>query len=252
MCVCACKCYLLIFASVHTYYISYSCATFSATRCVYILVYFRTLSRFITMHSLTGCLVWVLNFRLWHIMLLFCHVPKASSRVTIQLADALSWAPCLWSRPSGQDQARGQIYKKVREQLSLKCQILWPEPWWNREIAKQIDTQTRYGKVEQRRGGAARGPQGVTWKANSMFQILVGNQPKKGNQKAANVRFCIPFNKLFWVSVTQGKCMLAKRSAAGKEWKESKREPAAHVIDLFFSIWAKKKKRMGGKQGSHL
>lgn len=35
--------------------------------------------------------------------------------------------------------------------------------------------------------------------------------------KSRNVRFSIPFNKLFGVSVTQGKCMLAKRSAAGKD-----------------------------------
>lgn len=43
-----------------------------------------------------------------------------------------------------------------------------------------------------------------------------------GNQKAANVRFCISFNKLFWVSVTQGKCMLQKGQAGRQERSEKK------------------------------
>lgn len=73
-----------------------------------------------------------------------------------------------------------------------------------------------------------------------MFQILVVNQAKR-QPNAANVRFCILFNKLFGVSVTQGKSMLAKRSAAGEERaaRGEGRAPAARVIDLFFSIWAK-------------
>lgn len=33
--------------------------------------------------------------------------------------------------------------------------------------------------------------------------------------------------------------MWAKRSVAGKEWRESKGEPGAHFIDLFYSIWTK-------------
>ncbi len=70
ICVCACvcvraqvhKCYVLVSASVHAYYIRYFYATFPATCGIYNLVYFHTLSCFITMHSFTECLVQNLNF----------------------------------------------------------------------------------------------------------------------------------------------------------------------------------------------
>lgn len=113
-----------------------------------------------------------------------------------------------------------------------------------KKIAKQIDTQTRYGKWSK----DGEGPKGSHEKQIACsWYWWVTNQ--KGNQNAANVRFCIPFNKLFTVSVTQGRCMWAKRSATGKEWKESKGEPGAHFIDLFYSIWTKEWEK---KQGSHL
>lgn len=39
---------------------------------------------------------------------------------------------------------------------------------------------------------------------------------KKKLKKPANVSFCIPFNKLLWVSVTQRKYVLAKRSESSE------------------------------------
>lgn len=91
-----------------------------------------------------------LRFISWlrNITLLFVMFSNTGTHVRILLANALSKARCLWSCPSGQGQAWRQISKKVREQLSLKCQILWPEPWWDWKKLphRQIDTQTRYGK----------------------------------------------------------------------------------------------------------
>lgn len=91
---------------------------------------------------------------------------------------------------------------------------------------------------------------GVTWKANSVFLILAGNQPKKpttppSTQKAANVRFCIPFNKLFTVSVTRGKCMWAKRSAAGKGVE---REQMGARGPLYWFVFTQFGQRNGGKK----
>lgn len=103
-------------------------------------------------------------------------------------------------------------------------------------------------KVEQRRGGA----QGVTWKANSMFQVLAGIQPKKAPKNAANVRFCIPFDKLFRVAVTQGKCMREKKVSDRKGVEREKKNQGAHFIDLFFSVWTKERGRKKQQQGSHL
>lgn len=158
------------------------------------------MSCFITMHSLTGCLVQKLNFlpgsgtsRSFLSRLQSSRPCENSTHKRSQLGTM----PLIASRWAGTEHG-GQIYKKVKEQLSLKCQILWPVPWWNREIAKQIDTQTRYGKWSKRgRGGASQRACGVTWKANGMFQILVGNQPKKATKKLQMSGFAFHFINCF-------------------------------------------------------
>lgn len=128
---------------------------------------------------------------LWHITLLFIMFPKLAAMWEFWLLTPYVGHSASKPIPV----ARGQIYKKVREQLSLKCQILWPELWWNRKIAKQIDTLPWYldkvWKMEQRRGGAFRSPIG-----HMKSKWHVPDFSGSGNQKAANVRFCIQFNKL--------------------------------------------------------
>lgn len=84
----------------------------------------------------SSCSTYISSPALAHRSPIFVMFPKLAA----VLEFTLSRARCLWSRPREQDQARGQIYKKVREQLSLKCQILWSELRWNRKTAKQIDT----------------------------------------------------------------------------------------------------------------
>lgn len=76
-----------------------------------------------------------------------------------------------------------------------------------------------------------------------MFHILVGQAAKKLKMS----RFAFHLINGLRYRQHKGKCMLAKRSSAGKDRKESKREAAAHIIDLFFIELSKKK-----KSGSHL
>lgn len=64
--------------------------------------------------------------------------------------------------PVGRTQREKAVFpKKVREQLSLKCQIRWPETVMDSEKCspKQIDTRTRYGKWSsgEEKGGGAQG-----------------------------------------------------------------------------------------------
>lgn len=128
-----------------------------------------TLSLFVTMHLPADCLVQYWNSPARHFQP--CHIPKAGTHMRILSANSLRKAPWLWCRPTGHDQAQRQFFKKVREQLSLKCQILWLGMWWNQRQKKwQTDwcSEKVWGKL-----------MGVTWKANSMFQILASNQAKR-------------------------------------------------------------------------
>ena len=105
----------------------------------------------------------------------------------------------------------------------------------------------RQGMESGAKGG--RGPAGGHVKHNWRVPDFSGS----GDQNAANVRFCIPFNKLFCrTGNTREVHVGEKGQRQEREWKESKREAAVHVIDLFFSIWEPKKRKGTWKTGKPL
>ena len=109
----------------------WECATLLCNHRAKSRIQFHTLSHAVTLrhhaylYRLSGA---VLKLHITSSLVIF---PKAGTHMRILSANALRKAPWLWCRPSGHDQAQRQFFKKVREQLSLKCQILWPGKWWN-------------------------------------------------------------------------------------------------------------------------
>lgn len=115
-----------------------------------------------------------------------------------------------------------QISKKVREQLSLKCQIFWPKRQWSEKIARKIDAWTRYVKGEwflEVPRSHLKGKWHITDTSRS------GN-PKKRLKMSA---FTFSLINCFGVSVTRGEVHVGKKVSSRKGVKgEQKRGRSSH------------------------